>query len=134
MQINSLSPDTRPLLNASEGADRSAESFEQTLRNLPKAPKHDIREAAEQLVATTFIQPILAKAREDPFKVERFHGGQGEKIFGGQLDTILADRIVKKSNFPLVDRIAEQFGQRNAEAAYAPVTSNAPRLAALRNP
>lgn len=123
MQISSQLPMTTPLLSVSEGADRSTKSFEQTLRDRPQAPKHDVREAAEQLVATTFIQPILAAAREDPFKVDRFHGGQGEDMFGSQLDTILADRIVSKSNMPLVDVIAERFSQNKANAAYA---QNAP--------
>jgi Rod binding domain-containing protein len=59
-----------------------------------------IREAAEQLVATTFILPLLQQIRSDPFKSDLFHGGFAEDAFGQQLDTILADRIAQRTGGP----------------------------------
>ncbi|MFP4143726.1 MAG: hypothetical protein ACOCTI_03245 [Phycisphaeraceae bacterium] len=70
------------------------------------------REAAEQLVATAFIKPLLQQVRNDPFKSDLFHGGQGEEAFGQRLDTILADRMVQRMNFPLVDTIAKSVGSK----------------------
>jgi len=68
-----------------------------------------VREAAEQFVSSTFVMPIMSQAREDPFKSELFHGGFAEDAFGQQLDTILADRITKGANLPIVDMIEKQI-------------------------
>lgn len=76
-----------------------------------------LRKAAEQLVATTFIQPMLAKMREDPFKTDLFHGGRAEEIFGQQLDTVLSERIVSKSNFAIVDAVYQTIAERAAQKA-----------------
>ncbi len=76
-----------------------------------------LRTAAEQLVATTFIQPMLAKMREDPFKTDLFHGGQAEEVFGQQMDTIYAERIVAKADFAIVDAVYKSIADsatRNA--------------------
>lgn len=74
-----------------------------------------LRKSAEQLVATTFIQPMLAKMREDPFKTDLFHGGRAEEIFGQQLDTVLSERIVSKSNFAIVDAVYQTIADRAAQ-------------------
>ena len=69
----------------------------------------DLREAAAELVSAAFLRPMLAEARQDPFKSELFHGGRGEEIFGEQLDGILADRITSAANFPMTDAIVKHF-------------------------
>lgn len=80
----------------------------------------DLRKAAEQLVATTFIQPMLAKMREDPFKNDLFHGGRTEEIFGEQLDTILSERIVSRADFSIVDAVYNSIAKKgNLPAAPA---------------
>ncbi|MCE9590135.1 MAG: hypothetical protein K8S99_06390 [Planctomycetes bacterium] len=61
--------------------------------------------AAQQLVSSTLVLPILQQARKDPFKSELFHGGKGEDLFGANMDQIFADRITSASNFPLVDAV-----------------------------
>ena len=71
-----------------------------------------LRKAAQQLVATTFIQPMLAKMRDDPFKSDLFHGGRTEEIFGEQLDTILSERIVAKADFSIVDAVYNTIAER----------------------
>lgn len=76
-----------------------------------------LRKSAEQLVATTFIMPMLAKMREDPFKSDLFHGGQTEEIFGQRLDTILAERIVSKSDFSIVDAVYRSVADRASRPA-----------------
>ena len=67
----------------------------------------EAREAAEQLVASALLMPLLKEARNSTLKGELFHGGRGEEAFGQQLDTILADRMVQAANFPLVDRLVQ---------------------------
>ena len=109
--LNNTTPSTATALLARP----TGGSFEQRLRDakaqaadaggLSPERSEQLRTAAEQLVATTFVQPMLAKMREDPFKTDLFHGGQAEEIFGQQLDTIYSERIVAKSNFSIVDAV-----------------------------
>ena len=76
----------------------------------PGVVKNDeMREAADQLVATAFILPMLAQARHDPFKREMFHGGRAEEVFGQQLDVIFADNITKSANFGISDALVARF-------------------------
>jgi len=71
-----------------------------------------VREQARKLVATTFVSPLLARMREDPFRSDLFHGGFAEDAFGAQLDTILADRIVDQMD----TRAAAQPGDAGGAA------------------
>jgi len=68
-----------------------------------------VRDAVEQLVSTTFVQPILSNLRNDPFKSYLFHGGLAEDMFGSQLDTLMSERITHASRFPIVDAIYDNF-------------------------
>ena len=63
------------------------------------------RESAEQIVASSLVQPILASIREQSRAEGPFAPSTAEKRFGPMLDQHLADRIVRKANFPLVDRL-----------------------------
>lgn len=76
-----------------------------------------LRKASEQLVATTFIMPMLAKMRDDPFKSDLFHGGQTEEFFGQRLDTIMAERIVAKADFSIVDAVYNSIAKRASMSA-----------------
>ncbi|MCC7408962.1 MAG: rod-binding protein [Phycisphaeraceae bacterium] len=71
--------------------------------------KGQARKAAEQLVSTALVVPLLKQMRQDPFRTELFHGGQAEETFGSQLDQIFADRTVQGANFPLVSAIEKQL-------------------------
>jgi creatinine amidohydrolase/Fe(II)-dependent formamide hydrolase-like protein len=76
--------------------------------------KAEIRDAAQKLVSSALILPMLAQVRESSLKSDLFHGGFSEDAFGAQLDTELADRMVAKSNFPIVDAIYRKMtGQMN---------------------
>ncbi|MEM1108312.1 MAG: hypothetical protein AAGH99_06445 [Planctomycetota bacterium] len=74
-----------------------------------KAHNRELREAAEQLVASAFILPLLQQARNDPFKSDLFHGGRGEEAFGQQLDVIYADNITRSANFGITDALVSRF-------------------------
>ena len=99
-----LGPSRRPAHLDAHFSDLIATRDAATDRT-PKAKHQQAYEAAQSLVATTLIQPILSQIREDPFRSELFHGGTAEDSFGAQLDTILADRITRASNFPIVESI-----------------------------
>lgn len=120
LSLDNLTPAAAPaVLNRPSG-----EGFAQRLQALQASASQspidgidadrekDLRKAAEQLVATTFIQPMLAKMREDPFKSDLFHGGRTEEIFGEQLDTILSERIVSRSNFSIVDAVYNSIAKK----------------------
>jgi Rod binding domain-containing protein len=80
--------------------------------SLTSAEAKQLRQATEQMVASAFILPMLQQIRQDPFKSDLFHGGQGEEMFGQLLDTQLADRIVKRTNFPLVESLYNEMARR----------------------
>lgn len=93
--------DFASILNRSTGkSDEGGASDEQ---------KAQILKAAEQLVASALVLPMLAQTRESSLKSEMFHGGFLEDAFGAQLDTHLADRMVAKSNFAVVDAIYQKM-------------------------
>ena len=66
------------------------------------------REAAEQYVATALVQPFLKQLNDSVFKSDLFHGGFAEDAFQQQLSQIIADRLVKASDFSLVDTIYDR--------------------------
>ncbi len=88
------------------------ESFDTELKR--QRTEREARDAAEQLVASAFVLPMLQQMREDPFRVGLMDGGSGEDLFGQQLDTLLADRIVKGANLPLVDSIYQDIVNQGA--------------------
>lgn len=65
--------------------------------------------AASEFVAGALVRPLLAQARNDPFKSKMFHGGQAEEMFGEQLDGVLADRITQSARFPITDAVRRQL-------------------------
>jgi len=74
--------------------------------------------AAEGLVSTTFVEPILKQLRESNNTPPPFGPGKAEKQFSAMLDTKLSDEIVHASNFPLVKRIAAQLLENNMPAQH----------------
>lgn len=129
LSLDNLTPAATPaVLNRPTG-----EGFAQRLQALQAQASGDaaagemdadkaktLRKAAEQLVATTFIQPMLVKMREDPFQSDLFHGGRTEEVFGEQLDTILSERIVSRADFSIVDAVYNSIAKRaNLSAAGA---------------
>ena len=65
----------------------------------------EARKAAEQFVASALVLPLLSQMRSDPFRSDLFHAGFAEDAFQSQLDTVLADRITRRADFPLVDSV-----------------------------
>lgn len=107
----------RPLSRGSQGAldelsrvnfDRAVEANNQT-----DAARH----AANQLVASAFLKPLLAQVHKSAFQSELFHGGAGESMFQEHLDTIIADRIAQRTNFSLADEIYRRVARLPRAAA-----------------
>ena len=67
--------------------------------------KEEVRRSAEQLVAATFVTPLLKQVRESSQAVEPFAPTPAEKQFGALLDQRVADDLVHASNLPIVDRL-----------------------------
>jgi Rod binding domain-containing protein len=79
-----------------------------------RASGQDPREAAEELVAMTFVQPILSELRSSSMAAEPFKPTDAEQRFGALYDAEVARRIVSGSGFPLVDALARQMRERSA--------------------
>lgn len=71
----------------------------------PESKNDAARDAAEKLVSSSLIMPLLEEVREQPLDANLFGGGMAEDAFRQRLDQQFADRIVRSTNFPLVDRI-----------------------------
>ncbi len=108
--ISTLGAQAKPLGLNSTVTGLSNFNFE--LQKAAEGKAKQLREVTAQFVATAFLMPMLKQVREDPFKTEMFHGGQGEKVFGAQLDQTLADRIAQSPAFPLVDRLYDHLAHR----------------------
>jgi len=89
----------------------------------------EAKEAARSLVADVFIKPMLGAMAKDPFRGELFHGGQAEDMFQRQINEILADRIVERTDFSLVDRVYQQLMPASSAAAPTSATTNTLDLA-----
>lgn len=67
----------------------------------------EVEEAAQRLVATALVQPVLASLRDGPFRSELFAPGPAEKRFGPLLDRHIADRITQAEGFDIVSKLRE---------------------------
>ena len=79
--------------------------------------------AARDAVAVNLVEPILAQAHKDPFKVEMFHGGQAETMFQQRMDQVLATRLTQRTNMPVVDAIYRQLLKRDGREGSAPAAA-----------
>ncbi len=68
-----------------------------------------VRQAAAQLVASTFIMPILQSMHDSPFVKPPFAPGFAEKQFQPLLDQQVADRLTSAARFPLIDVITDRL-------------------------
>jgi hypothetical protein len=84
------------------------------------------RQAAEQLVSTAFIAPVLAALRAGSIDDGPFAPGFAESQFLPLLHGHIADRVVKAARLPLVDALLKRL----SGADPAPVAaSGAPPVA-----
>jgi Rod binding domain-containing protein len=74
------------------------------------------RSGAEEFVAITMVQPLLKQLRETSHAAAPFAPSSAELQFRGMMDAQLAQRIVRASNFPLVDVVARNLERAAADA------------------
>lgn len=72
----------------------------------------EAREAAEQLVAASLVGPVLKSLRESTGAAGPFAPGSGERMFRELQDAVLAQRLVKSAQWPLVDTLAQRMLRR----------------------
>lgn len=82
-----------------------------------ESPEQVARRSAESLVAMTFIQPLLKQLRDTAQAAPPFAPTQGEKQFQGLMDAELALRLVRKSDFPIVESIAQKLLRKSDQSA-----------------
>lgn len=96
-----------------------------------RTPQEQARAAAEDFVSITFVQPLFKELRATSHAAPPFAPTQAEKQFQGIADEALARKIVKASNWGLVDRIAKDLLKRGRESA-SPATTHQPSREAAR--
>jgi Rod binding domain-containing protein len=97
------------------------------------------RRAAEEFVATAFVQPLLKELRAGIRTPPPFGPGPAERQFRALTDTTLAREIVQSKRFGLVDRIADDLRRVGRGAWPSARTLGAeppgtPVIAALKRP
>lgn len=120
VRLAALRADTKPsgggdfgraLAAASEGREASWQRQLEEQRAALEDPERVARaqKGAEQLVAATFIIPILQQLRDTNMAAEPFGPGMYEKRLGPMLDAQIADRIVSAQRLPIVDAIRDNM-------------------------
>lgn len=89
-------------------------------RGKPDAAK--TRAAAENFVAIALVQPIFKQLRSTNNTAAPFAPTKAEQQFQSMIDSQLAQKMVKSSNWPLVDRLAQDMLKKamGTAAATAP--------------
>ncbi len=73
------------------------------------------RGVAEQLVSVALVQPVLSGFRGSSMAAPPFAPTGTERAFRGMLDAALARDVVRRGNWPIVDRIARALESRGGE-------------------
>ncbi len=91
-------------------AGRDADAFSAVLtRAAGGQQREDVRQAAAQLVSSTFIVPVLQSMHDSPFLEPPFAPGYAQKRFQPLLDQHVADRLTSAARFPLIDIITDRL-------------------------
>lgn len=75
-------------------------------------PRERARSAAEQLVATALVQPVLKSMRENSNAAPPFAPNETERTFRSFMDAAIAQRMVHSGNWALVDKVAQKMLSR----------------------
>lgn len=68
-----------------------------------------VREAAENFVSIALVQPVFKQLRSTNNAAPPFAPTKAEQQFQSMIDARLAQKLVKSSNWPLVDRLAQDM-------------------------
>ena len=132
MPATTLEPTLKPALERSNrsGAPGFAESLSAALdknKDDKQTPdEQQAREAAQQLVASAFLAPLMRMMREGPFQADFLEAGPGRDAFEQMLHTRLADHMVERMELPIVDAV-QRFVTHRAPEAPVTLKSENPR-------
>lgn len=85
-------------------------------------PEAKARDAAEQFVSLALLQPIFKQMREAQTAPPPFGASNAEKQFRALMDAEIAQRMVKRANWALVDRVAEGLLKKSTPGVTATVS------------
>jgi len=115
-----------PLLDAQRGFAESLAAHTGVHSRTPEAAQanrptteEQARKAAQEMVALSFVQPMLAEMRESEDAAGLFAPSPAEKQFRAMQDRLLAQEIVEASRFPLVDEMARKLLREQGAATDA---------------
>lgn len=83
------------------------------------------RQAAEEFVGLTLVQPILTMLREQSTAAPPFAPGPGEKVFGPLLDAEIAKRITQAKGFGLIEVVARNLLEKRGAVGAQEVAPHA---------
>lgn len=115
-----LSPASDPGQRLASAQHLFASTLNKAREQTPESQEAAVRKTAEELVAITMVQPVLAQLRETNNAAAPFGPTQAEKQFGALQDARVAQDIVRGSKFPIVDQIAQQMLNRLGQGAPTP--------------
>lgn len=84
------------------------------------SPEAQAKEAARDFVAMAFVQPVLKQLRESNHAAPPFGPGKGEQQFRALMDAEIARKVVRASDWPLVDGLAQRLLEKSKGKAAAP--------------
>jgi len=96
-------------IEAADHTDFSAQLDRAVTGRDPEKRAQQAEQAAQQLVATAFIRPMLEELGRATFASDQFKPGAGEKRMRPLLDAEIADRIAAAPSFPLVDAVRDRL-------------------------
>lgn len=116
--LNTLVGGGSASLRDRQSALPSLESFTRKFEGATRQGEREtLREAAGQLVSTSFIMPVLSILREGAMTEGPFAPGMAERRFGPLFDQHIADKITQAANFPLIDAIVDRYLPRPVVSA-----------------
>jgi len=106
--LNPLDASSR-VPNAQNQLDFAEVLGKQTGRHLGKVDEEKIRDAAENFVAVALVQPVFKQMRATNRAAAPFGPNKAEQQFQSLVDAQVSRHIVHKSNWPVVERVAQQM-------------------------
>lgn len=77
------------------------------------APRPDLKTAFNQAVGGTFYRQLMSSLRASTGKAAYFDGGQTEKIFRGQFDELVVEKLAEANGHefagPMYDQLQRQL-------------------------
>ncbi|MHC4879353.1 MAG: hypothetical protein ACYTGL_23095 [Planctomycetota bacterium] len=93
--------------------------------------KEQLRSLVQQSIGGTFFRQMMKALRSTTGNAAYFNGGQAEKIFQGQLDEIIIEKLAESSGDIFTEGMFEQqFSNLSAETNDSRSTTSSPEPSA----